>query len=172
VGGVMINFILFRGFRVNRNFKKLELLIKTHNDNKAQGRSKADDMVAEAFLAVLLKLMALILLVNREYRKNIKDFDASYVFTDKSNKIYVTAEFKNNKLKIKKKRISEPDFTLVFRDGKTLFAIFLSESMDMLDSLLHQKVSFEGSVNYLNKFAYMAMRLKLAATGKLPKNAV
>jgi len=37
----------------------------------------------------------------------------------------------------------------------------------VLDAMLNQEVDFDGNLNYINKFAYMAMRLKLMAMGKV-----
>ncbi|MDR3012821.1 MAG: hypothetical protein LBU70_06390 [Chitinispirillales bacterium] len=158
----LINRILFRKTRANRYFKKLNSIFETHN-------SGIDSIAAGALLTVLLNLMKFVLFIDPVYRLNIKKFDAKYVFKDKSGKLYVTAEFKSNKLRVGRKQIRDPEFTLIFKDGKTLISMLFSESLDILDSILNQDVNFEGNINYLNKFAYMAVRLKLMATGKVPK---
>jgi hypothetical protein len=126
-----------------------------------------DERAADLFLTVLLNLMSLILCLNPEYRLNIKDFEAKYVFKGKSKKLYVTAEFKNNKLAVKQKQIQNPELTLTFKDGNSLFKLLLSDTPDVLNAMLNQEVDFCGNINYLNKFAYMAMRLKLMAAGKV-----
>ena len=80
---------------------------------------------------------------------------------------YVAAEFKNNKLKVKQKQAEHFELMLTFNDGHSLFKLLLSESPDILDAVLNQEVDFSGNINYLNKFAYMAMRLRLMAMGKM-----
>lgn len=149
----LINRLLFRKTRANRCFNQLISCI--------QGDA------ADKFLTILLKLMSLVLCINPEFRLNIKDFDAKYVFNDKSDKLYVVAEFSKNRLKVKQKQVENPELTLTFNNGKSLFKLLLSETPDVLDALLNQEVDFSGNINYLNKFAYMAMHLKLMATGKV-----
>ena len=43
----------------------------------------------------------------------------------------------------------------------------LSPKPDILGSVLRQDVMVSGNLNYLYKFAYMAKRLQLMATGKI-----
>jgi alkyl sulfatase BDS1-like metallo-beta-lactamase superfamily hydrolase len=148
----LVNRLLFRKTRANRC--------------SDQFLSCIESGAADGFLTILLKLMSLVLCINPEFRLNIKDFEAVYVFRDKNEKLYVTAEFSKNKLKVKQKRVEESELTLTFKDGKSLFKLLLSESPDVLDALLNQEVDFSGNINYLNKFAFMAMRLRLMADGK------
>lgn len=147
------NRVLFRRTRANRYLS----LMATNFDGKA----------ADIFLTVLLRLMCLTFILSPKFRRNIKDFNATYVFVDKSTKLYVVAKFKNSKLKVQQKHVEEFDFKLVFKDGRALFKLLLSKAPDILDAVLKQEVDFSGNINYLNKFAYMAMHLRLMALGKL-----
>ncbi|MCL2293879.1 MAG: hypothetical protein FWC36_03330 [Spirochaetes bacterium] len=150
----LTNRILFRQTRANRVFNDFILCL--------EGKT------SENFLFTLLNLMSLIILVDPKFRKNVENFDARYVFMYKSENLYIVAHFKNNKLNVKKSRVTDPNLTLVFKDGKALFKLLLSESPDVLNAILNQEVDFNGNLNYLNKFAYMAMRLKLMAEKLAP----
>lgn len=147
-----INRLLFRQFRADRYFDKLLLCI--------------EEGASDIFLKVLLNLMSLVICLDPSFRSNIKNFEAKYVFKDKPSMVYIVADFKNNKLKIRKKRVENPELTLIFKDGESLFKLLLSDAPDILNAVLNQEVDFCGNINYLNKFAYMAMHLKLIATGK------
>jgi hypothetical protein len=147
-----VNRLLFRQTRTNRCFEEFRLCIEGKAGNK--------------FLFVLLNLMSFVLLVDPKFRMNVKDFNARYVFKDKSENMYITAEFKNNVIKVRKKRINKYNVMLGFKDARALFKLLLSESPDILDAVLNQEVEFSGNINYLNKFAFMAMRLRLMAMEK------
>ncbi|MDR0294271.1 MAG: SCP2 sterol-binding domain-containing protein [Oscillospiraceae bacterium] len=147
------NRLLFRRTRRNRYFDKLTACV--------------EEGVTDAFLTILLNLMSLALLIDPKYRRNIRDFEAQYIFKDKTGRVYVTAVFKNNKMRVRQKKADNPNLTLIFKDGASLFKLLLSGSPDILSALLNQEVDFTGNINYLNKFAYMAMHLWLTVTGKL-----
>jgi hypothetical protein len=149
----LVNRLLFRQLRTNRCFAEFMLCVEGKAGNK--------------FLFILLNLMSLVLLVDPEFRMNVKRFSARYVFRDKADKLYIVAEFKDNRIKVRRRRLVDAKLTLVFKDGKSLFKLLLSESPDVLDALLNQEVNFSGNINYLNKFAFMAMRLRSMAMEKI-----
>jgi hypothetical protein len=120
-----------------------------------------EEQAADDFLDILLKVMSLTFFIDKNFRQNIKDFSARYVFEDKSGKVYVAAIFNNNKLKVSNKKIEEPTFTLIFRDGNSLIKFLISPSPDILNAILNQEIDFFGNLNYINKFAYLAMHLKM-----------
>ncbi len=127
---------------------------------------------AEEILKTLLTLMSFMFLFNvRDFRDNLKGFNGKsfkgkYLFRSSNDKITVSAVFENNRMKVAEKKISDPDITLTFKDGKTLLNYLFSPKQDILGSILKQDVVPEGNFNYLYKFAYMAKRLQLMATGK------
>lgn len=125
-----------------------------HDDN-ALPRTPVDML-----LSLLLRVMHLKFVLDAEYRKNIKDFTADYVFTDKAAKICQVAHFAHGTMHVDAKVPKNPTFTLTFSNGKALLALLFSPAPDVLDALLNQKVDFVGNINYLNKFAYMALRAK------------
>jgi len=124
--------------------------------------------VAEGFLRLLLKLMAFVFMLDiRDFRKNIENFNGRYVFRSKDNSIVASAAFVNGHMKVYDRIIEEPHITIIFRNDKALMNYLLSPRPDILNSVLKQDVMVSGNLNYLYKFAYMAKRLQLMATGKV-----
>jgi hypothetical protein len=123
---------------------------------------------AEEFLELLLKLMSLMLLINyKDFRRNIEGFNARYLFKSKDNEITVSAVFRDNKMDVSERPIDNTNIIVNFKDGKALMNYILSPKPDILGSILRQDVTFDGNLNYLSKFAYMAKRLQLMATGNV-----
>jgi hypothetical protein len=123
-----------------------------------------EEEVADGFLEILLEVMRLTFFVDKDFRRNIENFSARYVFQDKSGEVYVVAVFDNNRLTVSKRTVENPTFTLIFRDGNSLIKFLLSPSPDILNALLNQEIDFFGNINYINKFAYLAMHLKMMIT--------
>lgn len=120
---------------------------------------------AENFLQLLLSLMSVVFLVDHEFRKNIEQFTGRYQFRSKDGRITVAALFADNRLEVRQEEIDNPDITILFKDGKALMGYLLTPKPDILGSMLRQEVSLDGNLNYLYKFAFMAKRLQLMATG-------
>jgi hypothetical protein len=120
---------------------------------------------AEDFLKVLLNLMSVVFKIDRKFRKNIEGFNGRYQFKSKDGHINVAAIFGEDKLEVKEAEIEKPDITIFFKDGRALMGYLLTPKPDILGSMLRQEVSLDGNLNYLYKFAYMAKRLQLMATG-------
>lgn len=120
-----------------------------------------------ALIRAVLKFMSICLCFNRDYHKNIENFDAVYQFTNKKGDFYAVATFKKGKMKVTSKKAKNPTFSLIFKDDESLRKLLFSGSLDILDAMLNQDVSFKGNINYLNKFAYMAMHLMLCVTHKI-----
>lgn len=123
--------------------------------------------LAEEFLQLLLGLMSIVFIVERDFRRNIKDFTGSYLFRSKDGCITVAALFRDGKLEVREEEIPDPDITVQFKDGKALMGYLLTPKPDILGSMLRQEVSLNGNLNYLYKFAFMAKRLQLMATGEI-----
>ena len=130
--------------------------------------SSMGSQAAEGFLLLLLKLMDLVFMLNIwNFRENIEGFRGRYVFRSKDDSIVASASFKNGNMKVYDKIIDKPDVTITFRDDKALMNYLLSPKPDILGSILRQDVTINGNLNYLYKFAYMAKRLQLLATGQI-----
>jgi ubiquinone biosynthesis protein UbiJ len=122
---------------------------------------------AEKFLEVLLKLMGLVFYLDKDFRRNIRDFNGRYLFRSQDRQITVAAVFKDNRLKVTEEEIGDTHMTVIFRNAKALMGFLLSPKPDILGSMLRQDISIDGNLNYLYKFAYMAKHLQLKVTGKL-----
>jgi hypothetical protein len=137
-------------------------------DIAAQWLDSMGSGVAENFLRLLLKLMDVVFMLNIwNFRDNIKSFSGRYVFHSKDNSIVASASFENGNMKVYDRIIDKPDITITFRDDKALMNYLLSPKPDILGSILRQDITVSGNLNYLYKFAYMAKRLQLLATGKI-----
>lgn len=124
--------------------------------------------VAKGFLRLLLKLMAFVFMLNiKDFRRNIENFNGRYVFRSKDNSIVVSAAFENGTMKVYDRIIEKPNMTITFRNDRSLMNYLLSPKPDILNAVLKQDVMVSGNLNYLYKFAYMAKRLQLMATGKV-----
>jgi hypothetical protein len=146
------NVLLLRNFRAK---KAGEQLLKC-----------AESELAEEFLNLLLKLMGLVFFLNKDFKRNIKNFNGRYLFRSRNDKITVAAVFRDNKLKVSEKKIDNTNITVTFRNAKALMDYLLSPKPDILGSILRQDVTIDGNFNYLYKFAYMAKHLQLMVTGK------
>lgn len=116
---------------------------------------------AEEFLELLLNGMRLAFILLPDYRDSIKGFSGRYQFTSTDGELIMSAVFTNGRMQVVEERISDPDITITFRDGKTLFSFLLAPKQDILGSMLNQDVKTDGNLNYLYRFGYLAKRLQL-----------
>jgi hypothetical protein len=148
----MLNYALFRSVRANRVQKQFVNCIESE--------------LAEGFTELLLRLMSLVLFLNMDFRRNIKNFRGRYLFRSRDDEITVAAVFRDNRLRVYDKAIANTDVTVTFKDARALMNYILSPKPDILGSILRQDVVIDGNFNYLYKFAYMAKHLQLMATGR------
>jgi hypothetical protein len=117
------------------------------------------------FLELLLDLMGLAFYLNiRRFRDNIKNFKGTYNFVSQDGRIAAAAVFANNKMKMKKEKVpdNDPDLkvTVTFKDGHALWRFLLTGTPDIFQFVLDRDISYEGNLNYLLKFAYLARHMK------------
>ena len=105
--------------------------------------------------------------LDKNFQRNIGDFNGRYLFRSQDRQITVAAVFKDNRLKVTEEEIGDTHMTVIFRNAKALMGFLLSPKPDILGSMLRQDISIDGNLNYLYKFAYMAKHLQLKVTGKL-----
>lgn len=120
---------------------------------------------AEEVLQLLLNLMKAALAMVPEYRRNIKNFSGSYLFRSRDNTVTVSAIFAGGTMEVREQAIDSPNITVTFANGKALMRFLLTPKPDILGSMLRQEVVLDGNLNYLYKFAFMAKRLQLMASG-------
>jgi hypothetical protein len=126
------------------------------------------DEVAEEFLELLLRMMSLSFLIDRNMRKHIEGFNGLIQFRSKDNQIRVLAEFKNNRLKPKElkpdeKLEAEPNVNVIFKNAEALMNFLLPKGgkRDILRSILRNEVTLEGNFNYIYRFGFLANHLQL-----------
>ncbi|MDL1967387.1 MAG: hypothetical protein LWW97_02275 [Deltaproteobacteria bacterium] len=149
----ILNFILLRTIRATRLQKRFLNCIESE--------------IAEEFLEQLLRLMGLVFLLNKDFKRNIENFNGRYLFQSRDNKITMAAIFRDNRMKVYEKAIDRTNVTVNFKDAKALMDYLLSPKPDILGSILKQDVTIDGNLNYLYKFAYMARHLQLMVTGRV-----
>ena len=130
--------------------------------------------VAEEFLKLLLNLMSLSYILDRNLRRSIEGFSGLVQFRSKDNEIRVLAEFKNNRLKAKELKPKEelkqvPNVTAIFKDDQALMNFLLPKGgkRDILRSLLNNEVVLSGNLNYIYRFGFLANHLQLELTKML-----
>ena len=148
-----LNTILMRSGRAQSAARKF---VETLESEKAEG-----------FLEVLLKLMGLVFCLDKDFQRNILNFNGRYLFRSRDRRITVAAVFKDNRLKVTEEEIGDTHMTVIFRNAKALMAFLLSPKPDILGSMLRQDITVDGNLNYLYKFAYMAKHLQLKVTGAI-----
>ena len=149
----IVNFFMLRFYRLKKRLN--------------QWQQSLESEFAEEFLQGLLSAMSMMFCVNKDFRRNIKGFNARYLFRSRDDKITIAAIFKGGKMKVKEKKIDNTNITITFKDDKALMKYLLSPKPDILGSILNQEVTYKGNLNYLAKFAFMAKRLQLMMTGKI-----
>jgi hypothetical protein len=141
---------LFRKIILKRLVKKIKKII--------QG---IESELMDDFLELLLKVIHLVLCVDHNYGKNIEGFKARYAFRSVDGKIAASVIFENNKMKVEKDEIKDTNVTIIFKDGKALWEFLMAEDPDVFSFVLENKLSYNGNLNYLMKFGYMAKHLKV-----------
>lgn len=134
-------------------------LKKVTLDIETEAAGKALDKV----LFLLLNAMGLLFLVNKEYRKNIKDFTGTYVICTRDKKIDVSAIFKKipvffsqkDGMEVKDKVVDNATTTVTFKDPKAMGDFLLSGNTDVIAGMLDNQLSVSGNLNYLFKFVYL-----------------
>jgi hypothetical protein len=142
------------------------------------------DGALDKVLYLVLNAMSLLFLVDRNYRRNIKDFTGSYVIKSEDGKIDVSALFGKKRLlfskidamTVKDSEVSNPVSKVSFKNGKSMIDFLLSGNPDVLKGMLSNQLSVSGNLNYLFKFVYMLMLipdiLGINGFGKMTQEAV
>jgi hypothetical protein len=116
-------------------------------------------------LCLVLDGMSLLFLVDRDYRRNIKDFKGSYVIKCEDGNMDVSAVFGKKRLlfskidamTVKDSEVENPISKVSFKNGKSMIDFLLSGNPDVLKGMLSNQLSVSGNLNYLFKFVYMLM---------------
>ena len=116
--------------------------------------------VLDEFLEALLEAMRLGFRLAPHYRKNIDGFRGRYVFRSQDGAIAVSVLFENGEMIVRDEAVADTDVTVTFKDGAALFGLLLSKDPDIFALVLDNKLSYEGNLNYILRFGFMAKRLQ------------
>ena len=161
-------FLMFRRRSEQKQLESLrELIIAELDDDKM-----------DKLLELLLVGMKLLFLVDRDYRANIRGFEARYAFAGQSGDgvLGASAIFKTGRLfnfpemKVNNEAVRDATVTVIFSDGRALAEFLLSPRPDIFSAILDNKLSFEGNLNYLLKFVYMARHIPKQLGIELPRS--
>jgi len=119
-----------------------------------------EERVLDRFLELLLDVMRLTLCLDADFRKNIEDFRGRYVFRTQNGVVAASAIFENGEMTVRKEGVADPNVAVTFADGAALCELLLSRDPDVFALVLDNKLSYEGNLNYVLKFGFMAKRLQ------------
>lgn len=130
---------------------------------KAAFVASLDARDLDGFLETLLRYMRLVLIFDRDFARNIEDYEVSYVFRTIDDSVVCSAIFTRGRMKVRRRAIADPDITVSFRDAKAIKDFLFDENPDIIGAIVDNAVTYEGNVNYLSKLVYMAKHLQLDA---------
>ena len=119
-----------------------------------------EDLV-DASLETLLGVMRFFFILDRDYRDNIRGFNGRYSFESQDGDIAASAAFARNRMKVYRHRVEDTNVRIIFKDGEALMRFLFSRNPDIIAAVLANEVTYDGNLNYLAKFAYMARNLQL-----------
>jgi len=146
------------GFRSGRLTRELQA-VKTEMENSIAGGA------LDKVLYLSLKAMSLLFWIDKDYRRNIKDFSASYVIQSRDGSIHVSAVFGKKRIlftrmdamTVQDSSVADPISAVIFQDAKSMVKFLLSGDPDVLQGLLNNQLNVSGNLNYLFKFVYMLL---------------
>lgn len=115
--------------------------------------------VTDKFLELLLQGMDLAFCLSKDYRKNIKNFKARYVFRTSKNTVSASATFRDGEMEVHKEVIEDWESRVTFKDSSALMTFIFSRDQDILDYILNNDVEVDGNLNFIYKFGFMARDL-------------
>jgi len=118
-------------------------------------------------LFLILRVMSMVFSLNRNFNKNIRNFDGRYIFNSSDGSFAVSIVLGNSKMSVYKKKIENPDVTITFKNAKALKNLALSPKPDIFQSVINQDISVNGNLNYLYRFASMLNELQLIVKRKI-----
>ena len=118
------------------------------------------DAGTDAFVELLLQAMDLAFLLCRGFRRNIRDFNARYVFATRDGAVGATADFEAGDMRVEGAPADDATVRVVFTDAEALRAFLFNRDQDILQSVLNNDVEVQGNLNYVFKLGFMARDLE------------
>jgi hypothetical protein len=128
--------------------------------------NRLENLWTEWFLKVFLWFFGLSFHLSPDLRKNIKDFEATYVFKTQNGSVRESAVFKRDGngdtvMVCEDEAAPDPDITVVFKNAYVLKRYLYSlADQDILDLILHNEVQLDGNWNYVCKLLFMIRDLR------------
>jgi hypothetical protein len=126
-----------------------------------------EDKWTDWFLRFFLWVFGLSFRLFTDLRKNIEDFEATYVFKTPNGSVRESAIFKRDGkgrpiMTREDGEADNPDVTVVFKNGYVLKRYLYSlADQDILELILANDVLLDGNWNYVCKFLFMIRALRL-----------
>ena len=112
--------------------------------------------MARWFLKFFLWILSKAFALSEDFRENIKDFEAQYVFRTESRSVAATVTFRGGAMEVEEWIPEDhPNATVVFRDAYALKRYLYSGVQDILGLILENSVQLDGNWNYVHKFLFM-----------------
>ncbi len=124
------------------------------------------ELYADALLEILLHGMDIAFWMSRGYRRNIRNFAGRYLFRTQKDDVAASVLFDNGDMRVKKDAIQDWDVRVTFTAQAALMEFLFSENQDILNTLLKNKVTVEGNLNYIYRFGYLAKDLRKKILGR------
>ncbi len=127
--------------------------------NDEQRRELADKVVR-----LLLYAMSVVTVLKPGFKDaNLPpDFKAKLVFKTRrtDHPVECSAMFEDGLMQERRGSVANPDATIVFKDGLSLFNyVFFSKDHDVVNLLLENQVEIDGNLSVVYKFMYMVRNL-------------
>jgi hypothetical protein len=175
---------LYPALRKRRVFKRLrKTALHSFSDS-------LEDEAAEELFMTSLGLMEIMFLINSDYRRNIEEFQGTYLFRSKDSGATVLVQFDRGQMRTMEDVLEEDspkaDATVTFKNGRAMINFLFNpiariwedltdeeigvdrpHTIDIMESLRRNEVNFTGNLNYLYRFAFMANHLLLGLEEKL-----
>ncbi len=153
----------------------IEQLTAKVNLLKQLSRKLNTQLLGEAtdiFIEILLRGMELSFYVFKDddYQEHLKDsegryFEGRYLFQTADETVTASATFHEGRMHVHKRAIDQWDIKVAFQDSSALRDYLFSKDLDIINSIVENKVEVDGNLNYIYKFGFMAKdllgRLKL-----------
>lgn len=124
---------------------------------------KWEDVWARWFLRFFLWILSKAFELSEDFRENIKDFHAKYVFKTESGFVSEMVTFKNGAMELQSWSPDDhPNVTVIFKNADALrhyLYDLLTEKQDLLQLILDNEVQLDGNWNYVHKFLFMINEL-------------
>ncbi len=111
--------------------------------------------VTDSLLEILLRGMDLAFCLMKGFRKNIRDFEARYLFRTADGTVEASAIFHDGNMKVEEEAIEDWDTRVTFKDSAALRRYLFCRDRDILNTVLNNEIEVDGNLNLIYKWAFM-----------------